>query len=344
MMRCRSPVRRVANPSRILGRVTNPSYAALAVLLTCIATSFASAQSRDDATPAPKPPITALAFAPDGQSILVGSQAGIEVCSWPELKTIKSLKTKLAHVHDLAFSPDAKTLAAAGGSPGEKGEVEWFSWPESESRGRSAHHNDLVYRLAWQPAGKGFATASTDHLVLVHNESKEQPLKLSGHSRAVLAITFLPDGKTFISAGVDQSLRVWNAAEGKLIRTLDNHTAAVHDLAVRPGKSEGPPLVASAGADRTVRLWQPTVGRLVRFARLPCAPLALAWTKDGGRLVCSCTDGRVRVLDPDTVQIISEHAALDGWAYSLALAPDDRFAVVGGPGGALKVFSLDTKP
>jgi WD40 repeat protein len=216
-------------------------------------------------------------------------------------------------------------------------------WPDGPAGGSHTAHNDLIYRIAMRADGKGYATASADHLVFVHHHREPKQIKLGGHSRAVLAIAFLPDSKTLVSAGVDQSLRVWNAAEGMLIRTLDNHTAPVHELAVRPASGEGPPLVASAGADRTVRLWQPTIGRLVRFARLPSQPLALAWTKDGARLVCSSVDGRVRVLDPDTVQVVNDLAALDGWAYSLALSPDDRFAVVGGPGGSLKVVSLDRK-
>jgi WD40 repeat protein len=324
-----------------------PAIAVRRVVFEVLATAFLACtlptgQSRGDDSP--KPPITALAFAPDGKSIVSGSQAGIDVRSWPEIKSIRSLKTSLAHVHDLTFEPEGKLLYATGGSPGEKGVVEFLPWPDGPAGGSLTAHNDLIYRLAVRSDGKGFATASADHLVLVQNHGEPQPRKLAGHSRAVLAIAYLPDNLTLVSAGADQSLRVWNADEGKLIRTLDNHTAAVYDLAVRPGHAEGPPLVASAGADRTVRLWQPTVGRLVRFARLPSAPLALAWTKNGARLVCSCADGRMRVLDPDTVQVVSEHAALEGWAYSLALSPDDRFAVVGGPGGAIKVVELETKP
>lgn len=288
------------------------------------------ARTRGEDAAAPKVPITALAFSPDGNKVITGSQAGIEIRTWPELKIDRSLKTSLAHVHDLAFSPDGKTLAAAGGSPGEKGQVERFSWPEAESQSTISRHDDLVYRIAWQLDGEGFATASADQRVLLHSGDNAEPRSLAGHSRPVLAVAYLPDGQTIVSAGVDQSLRVWNAADGRLLRTLDNHTAAVHDIAVRPGKFEGPPVVASAAADRTVRLWQPTRGRLMRFARLPSPPLAIAWTSDGGRLLASCVDGRVRVLDPDTLVISADLPALAGWAYSLAISPDDKFALVGG--------------
>src|SRR5262245_58146930 len=64
----------------------------------------------------PAPPITALAIAPDGNSALAGSQAGLRQVSWPDLAELGRLKegtpkTALPHVHDLAFSPRGDLLA-----------------------------------------------------------------------------------------------------------------------------------------------------------------------------------------------------------------------------------------
>ncbi len=55
-----------------------------------------------------------------------------------------------------------------------------------------------------------------------------------------------------VSTGIDQNLRVWDLESGKLIRSLNNHTLPVPDLALRPGET-GLPMAASAGEDRTVR-------------------------------------------------------------------------------------------
>ena len=105
------------------------------------------------------PPITAAAFTPDGKHVLLGSQAGIEVRSWPELKITSQLKTDLVHVHDLAFSPDGALLLVAGGSPGEQGIVDVLHWPARDRLRRIAEHADLVYRVAWSPDGTEWATA-----------------------------------------------------------------------------------------------------------------------------------------------------------------------------------------
>ena len=42
----------------------------------------------------------------------------------------------------------------------------------------------------------------------------------------------------------DQSVRVWSLPEGKPVRTLNNHTKAIHDLALRP-QSSGLPMIAT---------------------------------------------------------------------------------------------------
>ncbi|MBW3598554.1 MAG: hypothetical protein KY475_14945 [Planctomycetes bacterium] len=279
------------------------------------------------------PPITAIAFAPDGSAV-VGSQAGVEERSWPDLKPLRRLGAKLAHVHDLRFSPDGALLAIAGGSPGESGEIEVVSWPGGEQLLRLTHHDDLVYGVAWRSDGAALATASWDGTARITNLVDSSSVMLEGHSRGLRAVVFLPGDAEIVTASADQSLRVWNAATGELIRALDNHTAPIHDLAVRPD-GVGLPTIASVGADQTLRLWQPTIGRLVRFARLPSEPLSVTWLS-GGRIAVACRDGDVRIVDAATAEIIADIPALSGWAYSLTAAPDGESLVVGGAGGELR--------
>ncbi|MGH7129235.1 MAG: WD40 repeat domain-containing protein, partial [Planctomycetaceae bacterium] len=160
------------------------------------------------------------------------------------------------------------------------------------------------------------------------------------------AVCWLDDGQTLITGGLDDTLRVWNAETGQSLRTLSQHTAAVHGISLRPGPPAGAlPMIASVSRDRSVRFWQPTIGRMVRFARLDEAfPLAVAWSPDGDRLIAACNDGRVRVIDPDTVQVVRNLPALEGWAYSLAVHPDGQGLAVGGSGGAVRQVVFRNEP
>ena len=151
----------------------------------------------------------------------------------------------------------------------------------------------------------------------------------------------LADGKTLASGSADASVRVWNVETGKLLRTLGNHTGAVRAVAVHP-TGEGLPMIASAGADETVRLWQPTIGRMVRFARLKSPPLSIAWTPNGKRLLAPCEDGRLRVIDPESVAVLQDEPAIEGWAYAVVAAPDGKSCAVAGEGGKLTRIVLDS--
>jgi WD40 repeat protein len=261
------------------------------------------------------------------------------VLAWPALEPRRRIATRLAHVHHLAFAPDGKTLAAAGGAPRESGEIEWFDWPGGASRAHRHCDDDLLYHIAWSGDGRLASTASGG-LVRVFDQQAKETLVLRGHSRGVLSAAWLPGDKQLVTAGIDQSLRLWDVAGGSLVRTLDNHTDEVRSLAVRPGESGGPALLASASADRTVRLWQPAIGRLVRFVRLAEEPLAIDWTPDGSRLLAACADGHLRVIEPDTVAVVQDLPVIDGWAYTVAAHPDGKHAIVAGAGGRMKVVRI----
>lgn len=86
-----------------------------------------------------------------------------------------------------------------------------------------------------------------------------------------------------------------------------------------------------------IRLWQPTIGRMVRFARLPAVPLDVAWSRGGEELVAGCDDGRVRRIDPDTVEILDTIDTLEGRVYAVAAGHLDGSCVVGGTSGIRRI-------
>ncbi|MGY8771217.1 MAG: WD40 repeat domain-containing protein [Pirellulales bacterium] len=287
-----------------------------------------------------EPPVTALAFAPDGNSVIACSQSGLQVYSWPELDQQKQLKVSAINLHDIAFSPSGDRLAVGGGSPAEDGSVEILSWPSGKSLQVLRNHSDSVTSVAWRD-DSSLASASLDSTVNIWDLKTEKPiLTLSGHSRGVSSICFLPDQNTLVTTGIDQSLRVWNSDSAEQIHGLIIHTQPVHDLATRP-VSEGLSMVASASADRTVRLWQPTIGRMVRFAKLKSIPLNVAWLANGSKVAACCTNGHVYVIDPDTVEVTHDIPVVDGWAYSMGVHPTDGTLAVGGSDGQLRRIKIE---
>src|SRR4030095_15451247 len=101
-----------------------------------------------------------------------------------------------------------------------------------------------------------------------------------------------PGGRVLATGGYDNSIKLWDVAGGKELRTLDGHNGAVFELAFRPdGK-----VLASASGDRTVKLWDVASGeRLDTLKESQKELYALAFSPDGTRLAAAGVDNRIRV-------------------------------------------------
>ncbi len=280
------------------------------------------------------PPVTALAYAAQSQQVFVGSQQGIARLAFPSMKAAGSLATQLEQVHDLAISPDGRWMLAAGGTPGESGEVELWNLDDGKLSHTFKAHSDLAYGVAWSHNCDSFVSASADGSCQVFQRSDVGPIaKFSGHSKPVLAVQFI-DPTTVVSMGVDQTLRCWTAANGKPVRVLDNHVGSVLSARLRPRNTEttSPVELVSCSEDKTVRLWQPTTGRLLRFARVPSVPQCVCWSIDGKTIWVGCRDGKLRAIDPETAQITRETECFEGWIYEIFAITADRLVVAGEDG------------
>ena len=272
--------------------------------------------------------ITALTLSPDGQQFVVGSQAGLSIHRITDREKVRTIPTKLEHVHDVAFSPDGRSLLAVGGAPAETGAAELFTWPAMELQQRWTIAEDLLTRAVWSSDSSWFATSGHDGVCRVNNLKNDSIAIYRGHSRSVLALTVLTDDKHIISAGMDQTIQLWTL-KGQRQRTLNNHTGPVTDVAFRLGTNNQPRLLSSS-EDRTVRLWQPDIGRMIRFLRLPTVPRRIAWHPQGP-IVAACDDGTVHIIDPDEMNI---KQTLNSKVHPIyELVTTDNGILVAGDGG-----------
>src|SRR3954452_508528 len=75
--------------------------------------------------------------------------------------------------------------------------------------------------------------------------------ELKGHTALVYSIAFSPDGKLLATASFDNTVKLWDFAAGKEVRTLTGHTGAVYCVVFSP---DGQTL-ASSSLDQSIRLW-----------------------------------------------------------------------------------------
>jgi DNA-binding helix-hairpin-helix protein with protein kinase domain/sugar lactone lactonase YvrE len=138
--------------------------------------------------------------------------------------------------------------------------------------------------------------------------------------RSVSSVAFALDGQTLATGSFDDRVRLWDAASGDLLRTLEGHTDYVLSMAFAP---DGQTL-ASASADRTVRLWDVASGELLRTLEgHPYSVESVAFAPDGQTLASASWD-EVRLWDAASGNLLRTLEGHNGLVESVAVAPDGQ--------------------
>ncbi len=161
----------------------------------------------------------------------------------------------------------------------------------------------------------------------------------TGHSETVAALALSHDGRWLATASEDRSVRIWDLASGRELRSLRAHPEAVNAVAW----SRDDAVLASGGNDGVIRLWSPATGRLIRtLAGHRGFVNALAFAPDGRSLVSSGTDKTITVWDYASGEASRTIEGLAESVEALAYSPDGRLLASGGVDRVARLWDTST--
>jgi WD40 repeat protein len=162
-------------------------------------------------------------------------------------------------------------------------------------------------------------------------------LTLEGHTDDVNGVALTPDGQWVVSASRDKTLKVWDLASGRELRTVTCHTNYIWAVAVtRDGQR-----AVSVSSDPTLKVWELGTGReLYTLTGHTNGIIAVAVTPDGKRAISGSWDHTLKVWDLDSGRELRTLTGHSDSVEAVAVTPDGQQAVSASRDNTLKVWDL----
>jgi len=274
-------------------------------------------------------------FSPDGQVIATAAINGGGRL-W-DARSGALLSERVDHdqaVATMAFSPDGRRLACAGGG--------WLNNDADTTVSvidraggpvlRFTAHRQSIFHIRFSPDGSLLATASADGTARLWNAqtgAEVRPLRMDLSFQTIMDVDFSPDGRWLAICGIGFNAgptRIYDVATGQPVRSLEGHALGVMQIKFSPDGTR----LATASTDATVRVWP--VARLPEFVSLEGhdqAVWSITFSRDGRRVASGGLDQTARVWNADTGDLLAIlNAAFP--VVSLAFNPEgDRLVTMG---------------
>ena len=298
--------------------------------------------------------VTSVSFSPDGKTIVSGSEDKT-IKLW-DMTTGKDLRTLNGHqdsVLIVSFSPDGKTIVSGSGDK----TIKLWNVADGKELRTLSEHQDVVSSVSFSPDGKTIVSGSDDNTIKLWNVTMDNALRtLSEHQfwiptelitcvgsdydckdPYINSVGFSPDGKMIASGSNNNSIKLWNVADGKLLRTLLGHQDGVNSVSFSPdGKT-----IASASRDNSIKLWNVADGKLLRtLLGHQDGVNSVSFSPDGKTIASAGGDKTIKlwnVADGKELRTFSGH---QDEFHSVGFSPDGKTIASGSSNKTIKLWNV----
>ncbi|MBS0201259.1 MAG: hypothetical protein JSS49_00060 [Planctomycetes bacterium] len=296
-------------------------------------------------------------LSPDGTWLAVSGYTAPEgttdhsilLISLPDGKLVRRLSGNTLPVQDIAFSPDGKWLASAGGD-GVLRLWETANWNLARAL---PGHVARIDSLAWSPDSTRLVTASWDATCRFWSLAEGTSNSVVAHAgHKVYCVAWSPDGKTVATGGGDHWVRLWEP-DGRMRANIVAAPLSIETVSFSPDSTK---LIYGFGGSQ-LRPYAAGMVRLVDNALVASyvghleMVLCSTFTPDGKYAIFGDCDDHICVWDADTGRLAIRLRS-EGWPiYATGFSPDGRtigFGFTHVPGSSLhatnpltRAFTLD---
>ena len=270
-----------------------------------------------------------VAYFPDGNKLASLSIDGLihiwDVWTGKKLRTIRGYSGFYSGVCAVAYSPDGRTIARAGGN----GVTVWDARTGALLRKFFDASRVITWKVntvAYSPDGQTLAGGAYNAQIWDMKTGALLHL-LEGHGDRINIVAYSPDGQYLISGSYDKTARIWDARAGTHLHTLKGHAHIVSGAAFSPdGKS-----AATVSSD-TLRIWDVHTGTVLKTVNPQQGSLrSVAYSPDQKKIAVGTLGQSAALLDASTgallqtYQIEEERNSGDyGGFTSLAFSSDGQ--------------------
>ncbi len=236
-------------------------------------------------------------------------------------------------------------------------------------------YQEYLSNACFSPDGKMIAFGSGKNVHILNSKTKNELMRLKGHSGSVSEVAYSPDGKVLASASSDQTVRLWDTKTGERIAVLHEDSivdyvsfspdgrllASVSNIVrLRDSKtgeellslpirgtadyvsfSPDSRLLAWAYDDQDIRLWNIETGKeklSIHTSDINC----LTFSPDGNLLALASSDKTIRLIDSNSGKEIKALYGHTASVDSVSFSPDEKHLASSSFDKTVRLWDIET--